>query len=135
MRNGRQTIVVLGISGMLFIALCFFSFYMAVKPVPSRNQLCRHLSEFIERTKCRDLENTLDVLNAAFPTHEATREEVKNALDMYSYDSFESEFVIRDSYNLDKRWITNNLPFFVYQPYIFHFDKDGVLFKIEFYDF
>lgn len=110
---------------------CFFSFYMVIRPIPGRSQLCKDLSEFIERTKCLDLEATYTVLEATFPLYHTTREEVRNTLDDYYFDSYDSPYGSRDYYKLDRTLLSE---FWGQSAYKFKFDADGKLLNISYID-
>jgi len=110
---------------------CCFSFYMAIRPIPGRSQLCKDLSEFIERTKCLDLGATYTVLEAAFPLYQTTREEVRNALDDSYFDSYDSPYGSLDYYELNRSLLGE---FLGQSAYEFQFDADGKLLDINYID-
>jgi hypothetical protein len=128
--NMKALFILLG-TAVIILSCCFLSFYVAIKPTPSRSQLCKDLSEFIERTKCLDLDATYTVLEAAFPPYQTTREEVRNALGNYYFDSDEASYGSRDYYELDRTVLGE---FLIQEAYGFNFDTEEKLLDIRYYD-
>jgi hypothetical protein len=112
---------------LLFVSCCAVgqvTIYVALRPTPSREELCQALTEYIETQECKGLTVT-QTITKAFQPGITTRSQIQHVLGEYLVKSRISSESGRssDSYHLDGNWLGDK---FGLTLHTFRFSQEGV---------
>src|SRR5688572_17672066 len=100
---------------------------------PSKTELCQDLESYLPKTECIRLEDSLEIVQRAFPEGEVSSSDIRGALGEYLHAEYPTSYGHTEEYYLSIRPI--DYLFRYHDSYRFSYDSSGTLVAFSYDDF